>query len=120
MTSPESSAPPRPSTKLLVASTLAWLAGVLQVLIAVAVGWPRVALHGRLPLLIIGEGLFGILLCVAGYLLRKRRRAGGIVATVAVAASVTNHVLTGTLISAGTGMALVVLVLVLTTWGELR
>ena len=120
MTTPDASASTRPSTKLLVASTLAWLAGVLQVLIAFAVGWPQIALHGRLPLLILGEGLFGIALCVAGYLLRKRRRAGGIVATVALGATVLVHLATGTLLSAGTGITLLVLVLVLMTWGELR
>ena len=120
MTTPAAPAPPRPSTKLLVASTLAWLAGILQVLIAVAVGWPQIALHGRLPLLIVGEGLFGIVLCVAGYLLRKRRRVGGILASAALAAIVVVHLATGTLISAGTGITLVVLILVLATWGELH
>jgi hypothetical protein len=120
MTMPDSSAPPRPSTRLLVASTLAWLAGILQVLIAVAVGWPQIALHGRLPLVILGEGLFGVLLCFAGYMLRKRRRAGGILATVALGASVIIHLLTGTLVSAGTGITLIVLVLVLASWGELH
>src|SRR6266571_3156958 len=120
MTTPDVSASTRPSTKLLVASTLAWLVGILQVLIAVAVGWPQIALHGRLPLLIVGEGLFGILLCVAGYLLRKRRKAGGILATAGVAASVGVHVATGTLVSAGTGITLVVLIIVLATWSELH
>ena len=120
MTTPDVSTSARPSTKLLVASTLAWLAGILQILIAVAVGWPQIALHGRLPLLFLGEGLFGIALCVAGYLLRKRRRAGGIVATVALGATVLVHLATGTLLSAGTGITLLVLVLVLMTWGELR
>jgi hypothetical protein len=120
MTTAGAPAPTRPSTKLLVASTLAWLAGILQILIAFAVGWPQIAMHGRLPILIGLEGLFGIALCVAGYLLRQRRRAGGIVATVALAATVLVHLATGTLMSAGTGITLVVLLLVLATWGELR
>jgi hypothetical protein len=77
-------------------------------------------MHGRLPFLILGEGLFGIALCVAGYLLRQRRRAGGIVATVALAGTVLVHLATGTLMSVGTGITLVVLLLVLATWGELR
>jgi hypothetical protein len=119
MTAPTSEAPPPASTKLLVASTLCWLAGILQVLVAVAVGIPQVAMHGRLPLLILAEGLFGIVLCVAGYLLRKRRKAGGIVATSALGASVVVHVATGSLLSVGTGMTLVVLILVLVTWREL-
>ena len=120
MTIPDVSAPPRPSTKLLVASTLAWLAGILQILIAVAVGWPQIALHGHLPLIIVGEGVFGIALCVAGYLLRKRRRVGGIIATVALGAILVVHLATGTLLSAGTGITLVVLILVLSGWGELQ
>ena len=120
MTAPDASVPPRASTKLLVASTLAWLAGILQVLIAFAVGWPQIALHGGLPLLILGEGLFGILLCVAGYLLRKRRKLGGILATAALGASIVIHLVTGTLLSAGTGITLLVLLLVLATWGELQ
>jgi hypothetical protein len=120
MTTPDVAASARPSTKLLVASTLAWLAGILQLLIAFAVGWPQVALHGRLPLLILGDGLFGIALCVAGYLLRQRRKVGGIVASVALSATVLVHLAAGTLVSAGTGIALLVLVLVLMTWTELR
>ena len=119
MTTP-AAVPSRPSTKLLVASTLAWLAGILQVLIAVAVGWPQIALHAGLPLIILAEGAFGVALCLAGYLLRKRRRVGGIIAAVALAATVIAHFTTGTLLSAGTGITIVVLLLVLATWGELQ
>jgi hypothetical protein len=126
MTAPDASAPSRASTKVLVASTLAWLAGILQVLIAFAVGWPQIVLHGRfppfaiLPLFVLGAALLGILLCVAGYLLRKRRKLGGILAIVALGGSVIARLLTGTLVSAGTGLTLLVLILVIAAWGELR
>jgi hypothetical protein len=113
-------AAPKPSTKLLIASTLAWLAGVLGLLVAIAVGIPQISLHGGLPLLIILDGILAIALCVAGYLLRKRRRIGGILAAGVFGLSGISHLLTHTLMTLGFGLTLITLLLVLSAWKELE
>jgi lipopolysaccharide export LptBFGC system permease protein LptF len=111
--------PSRPSTKLLIASTLAWVAGVLNLLVVVAVGIPQVALHGRLALLFVLDAVLAIALCVAGYLLRKRRRTGGIMAVAITAFFTITHLIMGTALSVGTGIMVITLLLVLATWKEL-
>jgi hypothetical protein len=117
---PQPAAPPKPSTKLLIASTLAWLAGLLGFLVVVAVGIPQIALHGGLPLLIALDGLLAIALCVAGYLLRKRRKAGGILAAGVFGLSGVSHLLSHTLMTVGFGLTLITLLLVLSAWKELE
>jgi hypothetical protein len=117
---PQPAAPPKPSTKLLIASTLAWLAGLLGFLVVVAVGIPQIALHGGLPLLIALDGLLAIALCVAGYLLRKRRKAGGILAAGVFGLSGVSHLLSHTLMTVGFGLTLMTLLLVLSAWKELE
>ena len=111
---------PRPSTKLLLASTLAWLAGLLGFLVVVAVGIPQIALHGGLPLLIALDGALAIALCVAGYLLRKRRKTGGILAAGVFGLSGVSHLLSHTLVTVGFGLTLITLLLVLSAWQELE
>ena len=120
MTATSAPAPPTRSTKLLVASTLVWLAGIVEILIAFAVGFPQYAKGFGFPTVFVAEGVLGVLLCIAGFELRKRRKVGGVIAAVAVTASVLNHVLAGTLMSVGTGITLVALVLVVSTWRELQ
>ena len=111
--------PSRPSTKLLVASTLAWLAGVLNLLVVVAVGIPQIALHGRLASLLILDAALAIGLCVAGYLLRKRRRTGGILAVAITALFTVVNIAVARVLNVGTGMMVATLVLVLLAWKEL-
>ncbi len=41
---------PKPSTKLLIASTLAWVAGALNLTVAVVVGIPQVAVRSQAAL----------------------------------------------------------------------
>ena len=122
LTTPEPQAPSasKPSSKLLIASTLAWLAGLLGFLVVVAVGIPQIALHGGIPILILLDGVLAIALCVAGYLLRKRRRTGGILAAAVFGLSGVSHLLTHTLMTVGFGLTLITLLLVLSTWKELE
>lgn len=110
----------RPSTRLLVASTLAWLAGVLNFLVVLAVGIPQIALHGRLALLFVVDAVLAIALCAAGYLLRKRRRIGGILAVSITALFTIINVLMARIVNVGTVIMLATLVLVLTAWRELE
>ncbi|HYK82475.1 MAG TPA: hypothetical protein VEU55_04970 [Gemmatimonadales bacterium] len=111
---------PKPSTTLLVASTLAWVGGVLNLLVALAVGIPQVAMYGRLPLLFLLDAVLALALCVAGYWLRKRRRKGGILATVVFGLSGASHLLSRTLMTVGFGITLVALLLTLAAWKELE
>lgn len=113
---------PRASRKLLVASTVAWLAGVFQVLMYVALGWPQIAMHGGLPeLLFIVFGLVrGILLCVAGDMLRKRRKVGGVLAVLVFGSSlIVLPLFAGGILSVGTAITVGALILVLVAWREL-
>jgi len=115
----EQRGPGRPSLAPVVASTLAWLLGVLELLSAVAISIPQIA-AGVLPVVPFGLALLGALSCTAGYLLRKRRRLGGIIALALVAFSVVSRVLNGSAISVDFAVILALLVLVLVAWKELR
>jgi lipopolysaccharide export LptBFGC system permease protein LptF len=110
----------KPSTKLLVASTLAWFAGILNLLVVVAVGIPQVALHGRLALLFVVDAVLAVGLCVAGYLLRKRRRTGGVLAVSITALFTVINVVVARALSVGAVMMVATLVLVLLAWKELE
>jgi len=112
--------PSKPSTKLLIASTLAWLAGVLNLLVVVAVGIPQIALHGRLAFLFVIDAALAIGLCVAGYLLRKRRRSGGILAVSIAALFTIINLAVARVLNVGTGMMVATLLLVLLAWKELE
>jgi len=117
---PQAAPASKPSSKLLIASTLAWLAGLLGFLVFVAVGIPQLGLHGRLFFLILLDGILAIALCVAGYLLRKRRRTGGILAASVFGLSGISHLLTHTLMTVGFGITVIALLLVVSAWKELE
>jgi hypothetical protein len=120
MTFPQPRQPiPIPSIKLRVASSLAWLAGSYTIVIAASMGFLEITGHHSLPLLFLVNGLLGLLLCLTGYLLRNRRKSGGILALVL-------SLLTGySLVAAGRFMGVTFIltlagfVLVLMSWGEL-
>ena len=121
MTTPGLQATPsKPSTELLVASTLAWLAGVLNLLVVVAVGIPQIAMQGRLALLFIVDAVLAIALCVAGYLLRKRRRTGGMLGVSITALFAVVNLIFARVVNVGMLMMLATLVLVLLAWKELE
>lgn len=116
---PASAAPTPPSSKLRIASTLAWLAGILASLVAVAIGIP--ALVGDQPSAFpfVANLVVGIALCAGGYFLRQKRRLGLMLVAAAWAVVGLSSVLLHTSGSAGFGVVLVVLVLALLARGEL-
>jgi hypothetical protein len=55
-----------------IASSLLWLWGILVLLIGVSLGYPAFATHGAtLPLIMFG--IWGVVVCVAAFAMRKRR-----------------------------------------------
>ena len=65
-----------PLGRLRLASTLAWVWGILTALIGLSIGLPRL-LESREPLVLIYFGLQAGILCYAGWALRKGRINGG-------------------------------------------
>ncbi len=67
-----------PSIRLRIASSLGWLAGSYSLVVSLSV----VALHlfagHPIPVLFVINLLFGILSCVAGYLVWRRNKVGAI------------------------------------------
>ena len=85
MTSSVETTPARLPSGLRIASTLAWIWGVLFILSTLAVGIPTIAQNGvfnRAALVVIFLALLAAALCYAGYGLRKARRNAGWVAIV--------------------------------------
>jgi uncharacterized membrane protein len=109
----------RPSQSLALASTLAWLLGALDLVGAAVISVPLIA-AGMMPLIPLGLAVLGALSCTAGYLLRKRRRLGGIIALGLAAFSIVSRALNGSLLSVEFAVVLAMLVLVLVAWKELR
>jgi len=119
MTPPAAAPATQPSTKIRSASTLLWVAGILQILIGIAVGWPQVAQGKGLPLLILVLPLLGLVFCTAGAMLRKRRKLGGILAIGSLSTALLLHILNRTIVSGGAALTALTLLLVVTAWGEL-
>ena len=121
MTLPERSRPiPIPSTKVRIASSIAWLAGSYSIVVAASIGLLELSAHGGFPVLFAVNGLLGSLCCLTGYLLRKRSRLGGILAVAlcllaGFGAWRGGGLLTITFVLTGIG-----LVMVLMSWGELN
>ena len=85
MTTPIEPTTRRLPSGLLVASTLAWLWGILFALSTLAVAIPAIALHGlfsRSSLFVLVIAAVAAALCYAGYGLRRARRSAGVVAIV--------------------------------------
>ena len=104
---------------LSIASTLAWIWGILMLFSAIAIGIPAISMGNSLgfPILML---VIGGLYCFSGYGLRKKRRIAGVVALV-----VSGLVLILNIISPARVSLLAILVnlpiiiLVLTRWKEL-
>jgi uncharacterized membrane protein len=83
MTAPGQNSPPRVASGLLIASTLAWLWGILFALSTLAVAIPAIAHNGvfsRAALFVLFIASLAFALCYVGYGLRKARRSAGWVA----------------------------------------
>jgi hypothetical protein len=110
----------RPPTSLLVASTLVWLVGILTCLITTAIGIPAMQGAGVPALPLVSSLVLGLMLCVAGFQLRRRRRLGVYFVLLALLVVGLGRIVLHTPGSAGFGLALVVLLLGLLNWKELR
>src|SRR3954469_13483234 len=70
-------------TGVRVASTLCWLVGILSILMALAVGIPAMsnADGGVVPMVV--NLIAAVTVCVAGYLVRQRRKVGALLVVAA-------------------------------------
>ena len=109
-----------PSIRLRIASSLAWFAGSYSVVVSASFGFLEVSASRPFPLLFVVNGVAGALLCLTGYLLRKRHKIGAILAVVLGIASGVGLVLSGRQLSVTFVLTVVALVLVLTSLGEFR
>jgi len=66
---------------LSIASTLAWILGILMLFSAIAIGIPAISMGKNVGLTILMLAIGG-LYCFSGYGLRKKRRIAGVVALV--------------------------------------
>jgi len=82
MTNPAPSQPANPSTPaaqapagVRIASTLAWVVGILTILIAFAIGIPAISSGAGLLFIVINV-IAGAIVCVAAVQIRRQRRMG--------------------------------------------
>ena len=114
-----------PSTGLLIASTLCWLWGVLVGVSGVGLlnSWYEVRKmgNGLLPFA-VASCVLAVAYCVAGYMLRRARLAGGWIAIVAASLlSMLQLFTTGTgAVSIGLLVNVAIITLVVINWRYLR
>ena len=71
-----------PSIRLRVASSLGWLAGSYSLVVSAGMIYLALAVGHAIPLLFAINAVFGVLCCVAAYLVWRRNKAGAILAVV--------------------------------------
>ena len=108
------------SIKLRIASSLAWFAGSYTLFVSGWIGILEISAHRPRPIFFLANGLMGVLLCLAGYLLHKRRKMGAILAIALGAVAGVALVLGGRLLSITFVVTAAAIVLVLTSWREFR
>jgi len=104
---------------LSIASTLAWILGILMLFTAIALGVPAISMGLPLigPILML---VFSGLYCFSGYGLRKERRIAGVVALVVSGITLIFHVIFPVRISPLAILVnLAIIILVLINWKEL-
>ena len=67
-----------PSIRLRIASSLGWLAGSYSLVVSASVIYLELAAGRAIPLLFLVNAVFGVLCCVAAYLVWRRNKAGAI------------------------------------------
>ena len=70
-------------TGVRIASTLCWLVGILTILMAIAVGIPAATGSEATVAPMIVSIATGIVVCVAGHLVRQRRKVGALLVVAA-------------------------------------
>lgn len=104
---------------LSVASTLAWIWGILMLFSAIAIGIPAISMGKSLgfPILML---VIGGLYCFSGYGLRKKRRIAGVVALVVSGLVLILNIISPARMSPLTILVnLAIIILVLIRWKEL-
>ena len=69
-----------PSIRLRIASSLGWLAGSYSLVVSASMIYLALAAGHAIPLLFVINAMFGVLCCVAAYLVWRRNKAGAILA----------------------------------------
>ena len=108
-----------PSTKLRLASSLAWFAGSYTVFVSASIGFLELTAHRPFPLLFLINGFLGLLFCLTGYLLRQRRRSGGLLAVALSLLGAYTLLAAGRFMTVTFVVTLAGMVLVLMSWKEL-
>ncbi len=104
---------------LSIASTLAWIWGILTLFSAVAIGIPAISMGKSVgfPLLMLA---IGGLYCFGGYWLRKKRRIAGVVALIVPGIVLILNIISPARVSLLAILVnLAIIILVLVSWKEL-
>lgn len=104
---------------LSIASTLAWIWGILMLFSAIVIGVPAISMGKSLgfPILML---VIGGLYCFSGYGLRKKRRAAGMVALVVSGLVLILNMIFPTRVSLLAILVnLAIIILVLISWKQL-
>ena len=104
---------------LSIASTLAWIWGILTLFSAIAIGVPAISMGKSVgfPILML---VIGGLYCFSGYGLRKKRRLAGVVALVVSGVVLILNIISParvSLLAISVNSAIIILVLI--SWKEL-
>jgi hypothetical protein len=120
MTATTPAAVPLAPTGIRIASTLCYVAGILTLLVVAAVGIPALS-QPEPPLLFLGANLVGgVLACVAGFIVRRQLRTGGLLVVLAWAFPALVSFLTKAGIRSGGLFLLVAMLFTLLNWKHLK
>jgi len=112
-------APPVP-TGVRVASTLCWLVGILSILMAIAVGIPATSGPDATVVPMLVSVAAGIVVCVAGYLVRQRRKVGALLVVAAWALPAVVSLIGGDGAKPGNGLLFAAMIGLFLNWKHLR
>jgi len=96
-----------------IASTLLWILGILNFLGGIVLGIPQIS-QGRSAAFPFYIFIVGIVACIAGYFLRKKRRSAGIMAIIVSMLLFVSPPFIGLI------LGIIIIVLIATKWKELN
>lgn len=108
------------STGVRISSTLCWVVGVLTILVAVAVGYPTAGQSVAAAASFAINLAAGIFACLAGMLVRQRRKLGALLLVIAWASPTVWSSVTGGGVRGGNFLLLIAMVMLLINWKQLR